>query len=505
MSPKNSHSRFRDEPTTENKTLKYIGLFVVTLALIGLIFSSVYSGAQGSINNLVFGRYGNKTIRYTAENSFGQAVSDSMASFNLSVDNNSSYFKNIRYFIWRDAFLSIVFNTAIAYHVEQSGYEPSSRAIDRRIIQSGPYRINGEFDEEEYLATPRATREANREKVREQLILTTWKEDVLQNQYHSKGELAFLANMRVEEHSFDYVSIPFSEFPDENVIDYGRTHSDLFTKVPVSRMTLSDEEVADEVIRLYNERQLELNAFADLAVQYSQDAYAEDGGSMGAVDYYQLSDLIGTENTDVVFAANESEIIGPFNTDYGIMVFRIDGAQQLAKPEEQIDDVRAYMLQNEVGLIEDTLIARAEELRLKVLAAKSFHSVMEAEGIEVSRTPFFPVNFGGDSLIAGSPESSDDPILSGSASSEDFWEKTISLERVGDVSQPVILNNAVALFSLASSQTNNETPANWNLLADYEIARSRETEFRTVLTNTDSKLFVDNFQATYNRIFRSQG
>jgi len=505
MSPKNSQSRFQGEAKTGNKAFKYIGLFIVGLALIGLVFSSVYSGVRGGTNSLVFGRYGNRAIRYTPDNSFGQAVSDSMAAFNLNVDNNSSYFENIRYFVWRDAFLSNVFSTAIAYHVEKSGYEPSSRAIDRRIIQSGPYRTNGEFDEEKYLAAPKATREANRESVREQLILTTWKEDVLQNQYHSKGELDFLKNMRNEESSFDYISIPFSDFPEENVIDYARTHSELFVRLPVSRMTLSDEEVADEVIRLYNERQLELNAFADLAAQYSQDAYAEDGGSMGAVDYYQLTELIGTENADTVFASNESEIVGPFNTDYGVMVFRIDGARQLTKAEERIDDVRAYMLQNEVGLVEDTLIARAEELRLEVLASESFHSVMESEGIEVTRTPFFPVNFGADGLIAGSPESSDDPILSGSASSEEFWGNTITLENIGDVSQPVILNNAVVLLSLASSQKNNEVPANWNLLADYEIARSRETEFRAVLTSSDSKLFVDSFQATYNRIFRSQG
>ena len=507
MSPKNNSNSIKSEKKKSgsgNTMLKYIGLAIVGLAVVGLIFSSVFSGRGGGANNLVFGTYGDRDIVYTSDNSFGQAVVSTMANYNAGVEQDNQFYTFIRYMAWQEAFSSIVFNTAIAYHLDQSGYEPSSRAVDRRVIEFGRYRTNGEFDEEKYINASPGLKESDRVLMREQLTLSTWGQDVLDSQYHSKAQLDFLWDMRSEEGTYNYISVPFTDFPETEVIEYANSNSELFSRLPVSRITISEEESATDVVNQLEERRQELNAFFDLAVEYSEDAYSEDGGSMGATDFYRISELVGSENTGLIFASAEGEISGPFETDYGWMVFRVDGGLETTDPAERIEDIRSYMLQNEVGIIEDAILAQAEQLRVKAITSDSFQIAMEVEGIEVMTTSPFPINFAADSLLGGSPENSGDPVLSGTASSEDFWGKVVPLTRIGAVSQPVVLNGSVAIFSLISTDNQDDIDY-WDSLVDYEIARSRQNDLRAAVISEDSKLFNDNFSTAYDRIFTEQG
>ncbi len=507
MSSKKNNHNFKTEQTktaNSNNVLKYIGLTVVTLALLGLIFSSVFSGRTRGGNHFVFGSYGGRSIEYTYDNAFGQAVEKAMANYNTGVDQNNQFYSFIRYMAWQEAYTSVVFNTAIAYHLDKSGYEPSSRAVDRQIIEFGRYRTNGEFDEAKYIAASQTTKDADRTMMREQLTMAAWGQDVLDSQYHSQAQLDFFWNMRSTENSYDYISIPFSDFPENKIIEYGEANSMLFTKRPVSRITASNEEMANEVVTAYEEKRQNMTAFTEIAAEYSQDSYKDDGGSMGATDYYLISALIGAENTDAVFALDEGDITGPFETDYGWIVFKADGASELDNIADRVEDIRSYMLQNEVGILEDTMIAKAGELRAKALAAGSFRDTMTQNSFQVQTTAAFPVNFATDSLLGGSPENSGDPVLNGTASSEDFWSKIIPLTNIDDISQPVVLNSSVALFTLAASNT-AEKMDYWPSLVDYEVARSRQTDFQTAVVNPDSKRFDDNFTEEYNRIFPDQG
>jgi len=507
MSPKKNIQKFKTEKKktpTGNSALKYIGLAIVALALLGLIFSSVFSGRTRVSHQLIFGSYGGRNIEYTYDNEFGKAVEKALANYNNGIDKDNQFYTFIRYMAWQEAYTSVVFNTAIAYHLDKSGYTPSSRAVDRKIIEYSRYRTDGEFDEAKYIATSQATKNADRKMMREQLVLTTWGQDVLDGQYHSQAQLDFLWDMRSDVKSYDYISIPFTDYPEDKILEYARANAKLFTKLPVSRITVSSEEKAGEVMSSYEEKRQDMTAFAELAAEYSQDAYKDDGGSMGAIDFYKISDLIGSDNTDTVFALEEGDIAGPFETDYGWIVFKADGAPQTDNPGDRIEDIRSYMLQNEVGILEDAMIAKAEELRLKALAEDSFRKAMSESSIEVKTTSAFPVNYGADSLLGASPEDSEDPVLNGTASSDDFWSHIVVLTDTGDISGPVVLNGSVALFSLVSSDK-PEKPDYWDKLVDYEVARSRQNDFQTAVVNPDSKLFDDNFSEAYNRVFPEQG
>ena len=493
------------KPPARGSVLKYIGLLIVGLAVVGLVFSSLFTGISGfGSGEWVFGRYGNKDIAYTYNNSFGLAVSNRMAEQDANNDQNGQLFGFIRRMVWQEEFSNAAVRTAIAYHLEESGYAPSSRAIDLQVIQSESFQSNGRFDENKYRETSAALKAAYRDSFREYIALNTWSEDALDSLYRSDAQLEFLDEMRATLRTYDYIALPFSGYPAEEVLEYARENAELFRILPVSRITVEDERIAEEVVGLFNERREEIDAFAALAQEYSTDSYKEEGGSMGPTAYHSLLETMSAEEVDTVFALASGEIAGPYNTEYGWVVFHADGNPTEVDFEAAVDDVRGYMLQNEVGMIEDSLLAKAAKLREAAVSSESFRDAMEAEGFEVSTTVPFPFNYGGDSLLGDSPEKTGDTLLSGTTSSEGFWSGIAPLEGLGEISQPIVLSEAIGLFSLASTET-QEKSEYWNEAVSAQTNNSIAEEFQKIVLSEDSKYFVDRFSETYDKIFEEQG
>jgi len=486
-----------------NLVLKTLGLAIVGIALIGLVFSSLFSSDQNTASELVFGSYGNKDIVYRYNNSFGNAVGHSLDKYNLNVNQDDRIYSFVHRLAWQEAYNSVVYLTAIKYYLDRSGYLPSSRAVDRRIIEYDRYQTDGEFDEKLYLSVPPEVRQNDRELARDQLSISTWTWDILDSQYHSEAQMDFLWDMAAQENTYDYVIIPFSEFPEQRVIEYGQENSKLFSTLPLSRITVESEEKARELMAQYGEKGETPESFALLAREFSQDSYAEEAGSMGETDFYLIDELIGEENADSVYKLMEGEIAGPFETEYGWIIFRSDGALSTLNPAERVQDIRAYMMENELGIVEDAVLERANELRAKAGDSSAFLSAMLKEGFEIEKSHSFPINYGADSLLGGSPEDSDDAALNGTASSDEFWKSIVKLTEVGAVSQPVVLNNAVGIFVLTSSRKKDRDDF-WKEKVKSEIARSRQNYFSTAVLN-ESELYDDRFSDVYDQNFPRQG
>jgi len=492
----------RSARTGQNFVLKAIGLGIVGLALIGLVFSSVFSGISEAANEIIFGSYGNRDITYTYNNSFGNAVSSALNEYDLNISQDSQIHFLVRRLAWQEAYNSVVYLTAIEYYLDQSGYQPSSRAIDRLILEFARYQTDGKFDERLYSSISPELKSNDRELARNQLSMSTWARDTLDSQYHSKAQLNFLWDMAAQEYSYDYVIIPFSEFPEQKVIEYGQEKPELFTTLPLSRITVESEEEAKKLIGQYGEKGKTPESFALLAKEFSQDSYAERAGSMGETEFYLIDELIGGKHANAVYELREGEVAGPFESEYGWIVFRADGAASPLNPIERVQDIREYMLENELGIVEDAILEKANELRANASGADSFLSTMIGEGFEVKKTHAFPINYAADSLLGGSPEDSDDAALNGTASSDEFWKNIVGLTEPGSISQPVVLNNAVGVFALASSNR-KERDDSWEEETKSEIVQSRQNDFSTAVLN-ESELFDDQFSSTYDRVFPNQ-
>ena len=477
--------------------LKTIGLGIVGLALIGLVFSSVFSGNSSAAGESVFGSYGERDIVHTPGNSFGNAVRHSLDSYNF--DDGQDIHPLVHRLAWQEAYNSIVYLTAIEYYLDQSGYQPSSRAVDRQILEYARYQTDGEFDERLYQSIPPEVKNSDRELAGDWLSMSTWTDDVLESQYHSAAQLDFLWDMAAQEKSYDYVTIPFSEFPEHRVIEYGRENSNLFASLPLSRITVESEEEAEKLMTQYGEKGKTPESFALLAQEFSQDFYADKAGSMGETSFYLIDELIGRENADNVYKLKEGEIAGPFESEFGWIIFRADGALTPLNLTERIQDVRTYMMDNELGIIEDAILERANELRANATDANSFVSAMAEEGFETKRTHMFPINYGSVSLLGEGSEDSDDAALNGTASSDEFWKSIVGLTEVGSISQPVVLNNMVGIFVLASSSS-RERDDSWEEKAKSEITQSRQNDFSAAILN-ESELFDNQFNSAYDRNF----
>ncbi|MCG8453107.1 MAG: peptidylprolyl isomerase [Spirochaetales bacterium] len=510
MSSTNNVSKFtpKSQGHSGNTVLKVIGLAIVALALVGLIFSSFYSGGGAGGNQLIFGQYGSKKIVYQYDNEFGRAVETGMAQYNANFNQNGNSAPQMNEFIrmmaWRQAFNTSTVNAAIDYNLEASGYLTSSRAIDRAIIEFGPYQTDGQFDERKYRAASATQKASLRENYGTQLGRSIWQNDVLQTQYHSTASQNFLADARNAQRSFEYITIPFSSFPEEQVKAYGEENSKLFVRHQVSRATLENEEDALAFITDYEAKRQDIEAFSTLATERSNDGYKDQGGSMGRVEYFRLTDILSNEDADAVAALPVGNVAGPFETDYGWMVFRTDAQAEAFVMEDRLADVRSYMNSNEVGLIEDTLIAQADQL-LASQGTSDFRTTMELAGYEVKETAPFPINYGGDSLLGPGPETGGATELAGTNSSDEFWNAIIPLTSIGDVSRPLVLNSAVALFALSSENT-LETPDYWEEMLTYELARSRQADFTALVIDEENPLFKNNFTDTYAKTLpRTEG
>ena len=138
---------------------------------------------------------------------------------------------------------------------------------------------------------------------------------------------------------------------------------------------------------LLEERRQEIQSFGEVAREYSEDAYKDEGGSMGSTEYHRLTELMSTTDVDTIFELEPGEIAGPFDTEYGWMIVKVDGEIEKSDPEDTVEDVRSYMLQNEVGIIEDSILARAELLRTIANSGESFRETMRTEGPRSSNHP----------------------------------------------------------------------------------------------------------------------
>ncbi len=483
--------------------LKAFGMAIVAFAVIGLVFSSLMAGfgGPGNSDELTFGRYGDRKISYRYDNAFGQAVAAGMSEYDDTLNDNQEFMDFIRRMVWQREFSNSVVRAAMAYNLEKSGYVPSSRVVDRQMIKLAAFQTNGVFDSSKYNDASQKFKTSLRERLREVQIYETWYNDTIDSLHRSEAELSFLQDMQATVRTYDYVTLPFSEYPEEDIMEYAQENSQLFRAREMSRITVEEESIALEVVGLFGERRQNIEAFAALVQEYSTDSYKDDEGSMGLTAYHVLQETLPAEDADTVFALDTGEIAGPFETDFGWIILHADEDTQNPDPETLIEDVRDYMLQHEVGIIEESMMDKAGQLREKIINAESFQAAMEGEDLEVSTTVPFPFNYGGDSLLGDTPDKTDDAALIGTTSSVEFWSGIAKLENVGDLSKPIVLSESVGIFALASIET-KEPQENWDIIVDNEFGSAIQQAFQETILDEDSALLTDNFDQTYDSIFR---
>ncbi len=485
----------------KQKNLMAGTIVVLAITIVSFVFVPALAGSGSTSGNLVFGKYGKTVIAYEQGNYFSQQVESINNMYRDSLGSNSNV-DFLRQLIWRSAFNQTVVRTAMLDEVESAGAAVSSKKIDRAIVTSGIFDENGSFSEEAYMNTSGTRMKEIRDSLEEDLKVQTYYNDTLYSLQRSDKQIDFLLSLGSPEKNFSYATLPYSYYPVSEVARYGRENEELFSKMDLNRITVYTSE--KEALDILNKLDSGIS-FDEVARNMSKDSYSENGGSMGETTFYSLLTFLEKEQAEEIFSLSQGSYTGVLSTDNAYFIFQsagpsipldVDDADTLAS-------IRTYMEREEVGMIEDYLMKQAEALTISAQTSGLLTAAADM-GIETGETGFIAPVYGSVPFIINSPgNKTSDSLLSAAAYSDEFFEKAFGLKETGEISEPVILDRSVLVFSLLEEQEGFEYPEEYRSYIESqlisELNQYKEAEVQSVYLESDK--LKDNFNATFNRIF----
>lgn len=418
---------------------------ILVLVVVSFVGAPFFRGLLSGGRDVVFGQFAGKDIKYTPNSYFARQL-DSFVQKYQNTDTNSSNYQYQTYQIWKGAFDSTVFHMAILDNARESGLYISDHRVDKALTQYGPYMDNGKFSPEIYNSTPNSEKYATRQLYREELTQQQYLSDV-SSTLSSEKEKAFVKGMSSPERSFKYVAFSFDTYPDSEVVSYGKENSALFAKSNLSRISLKDDKKTADA--LYKQLKDNPARFEEIAQNQSTDIYADKGGDMGWVKYHSLTgDFTDSKDLDTVFTLKSGEVSSLIKTPYGYSIYRVNNEKTNPDftSEEDIADIRNYLLTNEKGKVEDYFVSKAEAFR-KEASTSGFDTAGNVMNLTYHVTDYFPINYGNTYFMKQIRALDDDKELNAAATDERALKALFSLKK-DDTTEPLILNNSVVIAQL---------------------------------------------------------
>lgn len=338
---------------------------------------------------------------------------------------------------------SLIDQELLAQAATESGAYISDEAVDRLIVQSPNFQVNGEFDSNTYDLTIRSMgftrmtyREAVRESIKTQQVQSAWQGTEFATEFE-KEQLSLLEN---QTRSFNYKEYKASNYKDqvmltdEDVQAYYDSNSDRFMTtesvvvdyVVFDKQSLGQQVVVteDEILERYEEMQQESNAnkeyrvahimllsnedeskqllqevqakldageaFENLAEQYSEDDTSKyAGGDLG----FASESVYEPEFADAILALEPGQVSEIVETRDGLHLIKLLETRQpeLASFDELKDTIKQDLINEQ---IEVRYIELLESFKDAVFASNSLQAVAEDFELTVETSPEFTRNSG---------------------------------------------------------------------------------------------------------------
>ena len=433
----------RPKHNRQHPWLYIFSIFILVLIVVTFIGAPLFTGSSGG-NSLVFGKYNGKDIEFVPGNYLSRQK-DALAE-QLSASGQNTNVDQAAFQVWLGAYQNTVIHTAILDTADESGVQITEDSIDKALANYSGYQENGQFSAERYRSTPNLEKAQIRKYYREELIASQYRNDLKYGTKTPEAEKDFIKAMTTPEYSFTYQRINFDKFPEDQVAKYAEENSNFFRKTNISRITLqSGKDAADSVLKQLNE---DPTLFDELARTQSKDGYAESGGYIGWQYFYSLSSELEDETAvAAIFSLKTGEFSTVIETSYGWLIYKCNEAASEADitNQDDIDTVRSYMERFEKGTIEDYLVSVAE--KVKVSAAGTGISGKFFDNFEAGETDPAPLNYSNIEIFKPMEDASGSGILKSASSNEGFLTAIYSLKK-GEISDPLVLNDNVFLFSV---------------------------------------------------------
>lgn len=445
---KNAESKTKDAAVTMKKKPHSIGWFIGVIVLILISITFVLPvGVIGNVNSnsIVFGTYEGEKIAFTADpnNYFYN-------QYQTLIQNSSSDVNSIQgiYQVWNQAFSNTVFFTAINKLAKDAKIIASPEVVNRNIRKSFQTE-DGAFDVDTYKALDNATKAAIKRNVEislpAQIVLADMNSVISSNK-----EAEFVANMGSNGRSFSYIALNASLYPNEDTVKYLSNNLETFTSIEISMIMLQDENAMTELNSNIKNGSI---SFADAAKANSLDSSAENNGLIGKVYYFQLKDLFANE-TDLpsLFASKEGEIVGPYKTDSGYLLFQIEKGAKLpdATSEEDLLAVKSYLNTEQPDLIDAYLSTYVGEIESEI-SRTSFEEVAEKHALQIYEVSSTAQNIGASTLLP-TLQYSDPAGLLYTASLENDYNASLYKNEVGTVLPSKKVNTSYIITKLGEDE-----------------------------------------------------
>jgi peptidyl-prolyl cis-trans isomerase D len=454
--------RKAEKKTEQEKRLeRHPAIFAISfIILVVVIISFIFYGSMGRMGSgftsqYTFGKYGSKEISLMR----GQRVPLNYYTSKLDTYSNEmnqakqSQQDQSRYY-WRQAFNDTAYHYGVLDLAKANGYMVSK---DRIIDAMQDFPIfkdrNGDFSEAEYKKTSPMERTQVTSLLEEQLIHKEFIDDVLFSQNMSSKEVNFYKSMASAERKFNFVSFKYVDFPEDKVIEYGKTNLQKFKKIRLSRILLvgKSQHEAEDIQNRYN---LKEKSFEDLAKTYSKDIYAEKGGNMEWQYYYQINVFIeSADSVKKIFALKKDEVTLIKNgTNWEIYKCTDPAIDPDTNDPATRKIIVDYMMKSERGVVEDYSMNLAKAFKDKA-AKKSFaDAAKEIKQYPAYETEFFPINYQDMFPDAGVKVKGTAPSLASAASNKQFFQEAFSLSK-DTLSNPIPLDDQVVVLKLIEEKT----------------------------------------------------
>jgi len=450
-----------------------------------------------------FGRFGSIPIKYSQGNYFYNQVAYFNNMYRDIISDNPDYFEIYRRNIWQSAFSETVNFTAIKYFMEKSGFDISTSKLDRLIVESGYFSDSlGKFDPEAYSQASINRKESIRASLENSQFLQQYSSDVLGGIYKSDEQIDFISDISPEERMIGFISINSENFPEERIIEEGNKNRLSFQSRDLSRIVVETEKEAKEVVNQLND---DNSNFADLAINYSRDYTASEGGNLPGRFYYEISDELDEESADTIFSLGTGEVTSPMETQYGWYIYKAE--TDIVEPdfsdETMISTVKTWLNWNQGEILEQWAMEEAENLRNSIDPADPSSFALSAfeNGYEVKQSGYFTLNWGGSQIVGASVATgASDPVLQNAVKSEEFYETVFSMN-LDEVSKPISLGKNIIIVQLMDIRDSQSTVSN-QYIKNY-LQQDRDQMWRSI--NNESELLKNNFEEAYNKVFPSTG
>ena len=470
----------------------FFGIAVLLLICITFILPTTLFSSGSS--EIVFGSYDGKDISLSYDSYFYyqlQNIADYYAeSYGGAVPNDAWVY------IYYTAFQNAAVFEYISDLANTAKIQPAEEAVSQTIVNSGYWNdANGIFDTERYQAATDAEKASITNYARMMVPFQIVTNDIYDVRY-SDAEADFIVSLSSQPRDFEYYMIDNDDYPDADAVTYAKNNPAPFEVANLTLLSYATLEEAEAALERISSGEISAE---DEAVANSIDNYAEVSGNMGGVPKYHLDAILAYEEgaSDEVFTAAVGTICGPYMTDAGYSLFRLDAAPTapdyaddttLASIKDYIDaNENAIMLASIGGIAQDVYQA----------ALNDFDAAAEKYNLTKYSVKSAAENPGDSELILSMNYSDYMGYLASACAADSTYSDKLYALADGEVLAPVLTANSTYIVVRAVEST----PASEYMLSSAkDLYKSSAGQFSRNDLETGvlfSDKFVDNFVNTY--------